>query len=39
MDHQHIEDSKGGTRYDEEVAGDDGRCVILEKHPAVSQPG
>src|SRR5271168_2766507 len=30
-DHQHVEDSKGGTRYDEEVAGDDGRRVILEK--------
>jgi hypothetical protein len=30
-DHQYIEDSKGGTRYDEEVAGDDGRRVILEK--------
>jgi hypothetical protein len=25
------EDSKGGTRYHEEVAGDDGRRVILEK--------
>src|ERR1035441_4143267 len=30
-DHQHIEDSKAGTRYDEEVAGDDGRGVVLEK--------
>jgi hypothetical protein len=30
-DHQHVEYSKGGTRYDEEVAGDDGRRVILEK--------
>src|SRR5271166_337815 len=30
-DHQHVEDSKGGACYDEEVAGDDGRRVILEK--------
>ena len=29
--HQHIEDSKRGARYDAEVAGDDGRRVILEK--------
>src|SRR5271163_2412906 len=30
-DHQHIEDSKRGARYYEEVAGDDGRRVVLEK--------
>src|SRR5271167_1497759 len=30
-DHQHVEDSKIGTRYYEEVASDDGRRVVLEK--------
>src|ERR1019366_371085 len=30
-DHQHVEDSKAGTRYDEEVAGDDGRGMVLKK--------
>src|SRR5450755_4037803 len=29
--HQHVEDSKSGTRYYAEVAGDDGRRVVLEK--------
>src|ERR1017187_7864584 len=30
-DRQHVEESKAGTRYYEEVAGDDGRRVVLEK--------
>ena len=30
-DHEHIEDSKGDTRYDEEVARDDALRLILEK--------
>jgi len=30
-DHQQVKDSKIGTRYYEEVAGDDGRRVVLEK--------
>ena len=30
-DHQYVEDSKARTRYYEEVAGDDGRGMVLKK--------